>query len=134
MLTFAIILIIIVSVLLVLVILAQNSKGGGLATASGASQMIGAQRSSDWIEKSTWGLFIALFSLSLLVNVLIDRNNPGDSTLPNNPEVLESTDLMPMPEAGLEPTSDQTTPSEESEKGQVNEDVFEDKTDENTQE
>ena len=65
MLTFLVILILFVAVLLTLVVLAQNSKGGGLTDASAASQVIGAQRSTNWIEKATWALSITLFALCL---------------------------------------------------------------------
>lgn len=61
-------LIVVVSVLLVLVILAQNSKGGGLSSqfgGSGASNMIGVKKTSDLLEKITWGLAIALCVLSM---------------------------------------------------------------------
>jgi len=65
--TFIIALIVIVGVLLGLVILVQNPKGGGLATGfSGAHQIGGVQRTTDFLEKSTWYLTIALFVLCLL--------------------------------------------------------------------
>lgn len=65
--TFIIALIVIVGVLLGLVILVQNPKGGGLATGfSGAHQIGGVQRTTDFLEKSTWYLTIALFVLCLV--------------------------------------------------------------------
>lgn len=65
--TFIIALIVIVGVLLGLVILVQNPKGGGLATGfSGAHQIGGVQRTTDFLEKSTWYLTIVLFVLCLI--------------------------------------------------------------------
>lgn len=61
-------LIVVVSVLLVLVILAQNSKGGGLSSqfgGSGASNMIGVKKTTDLLEKITWGLVITLCILTI---------------------------------------------------------------------
>lgn len=60
------VLIIIVCVLLVLVILVQNSKGGGLASGFASSnQVMGVKKTSDFIEKLTWGLSLCLVVLCL---------------------------------------------------------------------
>jgi preprotein translocase subunit SecG len=73
-------LIILASLLLVGVVLMQNAKGGGLADGlSGASQLIGAKRSTDILEKLTWGFAIAVLLLSLSVNLYESSNlNAGD--------------------------------------------------------
>src|SRR4051812_6339074 len=62
------ILTIIVCVLLVLVILVQNSKGGGIQSQYGAAtQIMGVKRGTEFIEKATWGLAIALILLSIVM-------------------------------------------------------------------
>lgn len=72
--TLIIILIIIVCVLLVGVVMVQNSKGGGLASDfSSSNQIIGVQRTGDFLEKATWYLTIALMVLTLGSNFFIDR-------------------------------------------------------------
>lgn len=54
-------LIIITSILLVLIVLVQNSKGGGLVSNFAATnQMMGVRKTTDFLEKATWGLAIAL--------------------------------------------------------------------------
>lgn len=64
--TFVIVLIVIVSVLLGLIILIQNPKGGGLATGfTGANQIGGVKRTTDFLEKATWSLAILLLVLSI---------------------------------------------------------------------
>lgn len=64
--TFIIVLILIVSFLLAAVILVQNPKGGGLATGfQGASQIGGVQKTTDFLEKSTWYLTGLLFVLCM---------------------------------------------------------------------
>ena len=70
------ILIILTSVLLVLVILVQNPKGGGLSSTfgGGGNQIMGAKKTTDFLEKATWTLAIALISLSLLSSFAIPRN------------------------------------------------------------
>ena len=62
------ILTIVVCVLLVLVILIQNSKGGGIQSQFGAAtQIMGVKRGTEFNEKATWGLAIALIFLSILM-------------------------------------------------------------------
>lgn len=63
--TLVTVLIIIVALLLVLVVLIQNPKGGGLSAGTSANQVMGVQRTTDFLEKLTWGLAIALLALSL---------------------------------------------------------------------
>lgn len=65
-------LIILVAILLILVVLIQNSKGGGLASNFSASnQVMGVQKTSELIEKVTWGLVVALFVLSISLSFVI---------------------------------------------------------------
>src|SRR6478735_5861378 len=63
------ILIILVCVLLIVVILIQNSKGGGIQSQYGAAtQIMGVKRGTEFIEKATWGLAIALIFLSIIMS------------------------------------------------------------------
>lgn len=58
---------IVASVLLILIVLIQNPKGGGLASEFGsASQLGGVKRTTDFLEKATWTLAIAIAVLSLM--------------------------------------------------------------------
>lgn len=71
-------LILIVSILLILVVLVQNSKGGGLASGfSSNNQIMGVRRTTDFLEKATWGLAGALLVLCLFASpkaVTVDEN------------------------------------------------------------
>ncbi len=70
MITFLVILGILLCILLVLMILIQNPKGGGLSSGfSSSNNIIGVQRTGDFLEKGTWGLAIAIMVISILVNV-----------------------------------------------------------------
>jgi preprotein translocase subunit SecG len=63
------VLIIIVCLLLVLVVLVQNSKGGGLASGfAGSNQVMGVKKTTDFIEKLTWGLALTLVVLCLVAS------------------------------------------------------------------
>ena len=99
---FVIILIVIAAILLVLVVLAQNSKGGGLSSqfgGSGASNMIGVKKTSDLLEKMTWGLAIAVLGLSMAFNVMVPRPDSADDNSVNLDRAIEQQQTLPSLEA-----------------------------------
>jgi preprotein translocase subunit SecG len=72
-------LILILAVLLILVVLVQNSKGGlSQSMGSASSQLIGVKRTTDILEKITWGLAISIMVLCLISNFILER--PGTGT------------------------------------------------------
>lgn len=80
MLTAIIILIVIACLLLTLVVLIQNPKGGGIAANFVApNQIMGANRSTDVVEKATWILAIVLVVLSLATNFVRPDASEGVS-------------------------------------------------------
>ncbi|MBR0273315.1 MAG: preprotein translocase subunit SecG [Bacteroidaceae bacterium] len=64
--TLLVILVVIASVFMCLIVLIQESKGGGLASgfASG-NQVMGVRKTTDVIEKLTWGLAAAMVIFSV---------------------------------------------------------------------
>ena len=70
-------LIILVCFLLVLVVMVQNPKGGGLSSSfgGGAQQMGGVQKTSDFLDRSTWILAGLLLILILLSNISLDTGS-----------------------------------------------------------
>ncbi|MED5306914.1 MAG: preprotein translocase subunit SecG [Bacteroidota bacterium] len=92
------ILIIITCILLILIIMIQNPKGGGLSSAfGGGNQIMGARKTSDFLEKTTWTLAIVLVSLALLSNFSIPRNSSDEESIINfdepNDESIEDFDI-----------------------------------------
>lgn len=62
-----IVLFVIVSVLMCGIVLIQNSKGGGLASSFASSnQIMGVRKTTDFLEKATWTLAIAIAVLSIV--------------------------------------------------------------------
>jgi preprotein translocase subunit SecG len=90
--TFLTVIILIIAFLLGGVILVQNPKGGGLAAGfTGGASMGGVQRTTDFLEKSTWYLVVALFISCIIAgiyngnreaNVGIDESFLPSTTLP----------------------------------------------------
>lgn len=88
----------ITSVLLVLIILAQNSKGGGLSSqfgGSGASNIIGVKKTTDLLEKLTWGFGIAIVIMSVAVNILADKRQALNANSPNLDKAQQEQQTIP---------------------------------------
>ncbi len=79
------ILVVIVCLLLGLIVLIQNPKGGGLTSNfSSQSQLMGVQKTGDFLEKGTWILAISLMVLSLMINVVVKNgSSSADSQYDN---------------------------------------------------
>ncbi len=111
--TIFLVLIILVAFLLVIVIMVQNPKGGGLSSSfggGGTQQMGGVQKTTDFLDKSTWTLSIILIALILLSNIplLGTADNSGESrTLDTNQ--IENT--LPASQDATLPTLNDNTNS-----------------------
>jgi preprotein translocase subunit SecG len=93
-----IILILIVAFLLMLVIMVQNPKGGGLSSSfggGGSQQIGGVQKTTDFLDKSTWALATILIGLILVTNFTSLSNADSRSKVADD---------------GVVPTTEQTTP------------------------
>ena len=70
MITLITVLIVIAAIALVLIVLVQNSKGGGLSSGfSSSNAIMGVRKTTDFLEKATWGLagFIMVMSIVCVV-------------------------------------------------------------------
>ena len=86
------ILIIVACAVLMLVVLIQNPKGGGLGQTFGGfgNQILGVQRTTDFLEKATWVLISAVAILSISTMMFVSAPT-GTQTGPKS--ALENVDL-----------------------------------------
>ena len=99
------VLITIVCFLLIIVIMVQNPKGGGLSSALGGSQMIGGvQKTTDFLDKSTWYLAGTLITLILLSSLSF---NGGASD--TGSKVMDETAPTAIPAAPATTPADSKT-------------------------
>ena len=62
-----IILIVVAAILMIGIVLIQESKGGGLSSSfAGYNQVAGVRKTTDFIEKATWGLAAAMVAISII--------------------------------------------------------------------
>lgn len=70
-------LILIIGALLILIIMIQNPKGGLAANFSSSNQIMGARQTTDFLEKATWTLGIALVILSIATSFMMSNSSQG---------------------------------------------------------
>ena len=92
-------LIIVVCFLLVLVVMVQNPKGGGLSSSFGGGtgqQVGGVQKTSDFLDRSTWILATLLLALILISNVTLSTGEGiSDSKLIDDGSLQQTIPEIP---------------------------------------
>ena len=112
------VLIIIICLLLGLIVLIQNPKGGGLDSSFGsANQLGGVKKTTDFLEKATWTLAIAIMVLSIVSSSFqgstpIGVSNNSEEFLDQAPQQQQAPTAAPAEEAAPAPA--QQLPAEES--------------------
>ncbi|PIF05464.1 MAG: preprotein translocase subunit SecG [Draconibacterium sp.] len=114
-----IVLIFIICILLVLIVLVQNSKGGGLASNFQSSgQIMGVRKTTDFLEKATWGLAAALLFLSITATAFIPRTQAGVDESRVQQKIDNIVDPMQEPSfPTTAPAPAQSTPAPANEGG-----------------
>ena len=118
------ILIAIASILLIGVILIQKSKGGGLAAnVNNYNQFMGVRKTTDFVEKATWGLAIFICALSI-ATVFVSSTpsivdaGPQIKKLPTSetqaPNFGTQADQAPAAEAAPAASQEATVPAKEA--------------------
>lgn len=75
-------LIVVASILMCFIVLIQNSKGGGLAAGFASSnQIMGVRKTTDVLEKATWGLAIFMVVVSVISAYTLPSANQHESVL-----------------------------------------------------
>ncbi len=84
--TLFVILIVIAAILMIGIVLIQESKGGGLSSSfAGYNQVAGVRKTTDFIEKATWGLAAAMVIISI-VCAWVAPTATADSSVMENVE------------------------------------------------
>jgi preprotein translocase subunit SecG len=104
------VLITIVAFLLIVVIMVQNPKGGGLSSTIGGSQMLGGvQKTTDFLDKSTWTLGTVLIAL-ILLSSLSFTGSLSDNDLKTIDKTETATPATPKPATPAPATPTATKP------------------------
>lgn len=104
--TIFLVLITIVCFLLIVVIMVQNPKGGGLSSSLGGStQLGGVQKTTDFLDKSTWTLATVLMVLILLSSLSFNGGTSDSKIIENAPATPSAAPATPATPAPAAPAS-----------------------------
>ena len=85
--TLFLIFIVLAAVLMICIVLIQESKGGGLASNfSSSNQIMGVRKTTDFIEKATWGLAAAMVVFSVICAYTAPESKASQSVMENATE------------------------------------------------
>ena len=99
--TLFVILIVIVAFLMIGIVLIQESKGGGLASNfSSSNQIMGVRKTTDFIEKATWGLAIAMVVFSVICAHLAPTGKTESSVIEQQATESSNTNPNTLPNFG----------------------------------
>lgn len=103
-----IVLVILASILMCGIVLIQESKGGGLASSFASSnQIMGVRKTTDFLEKATWGLAVAMVVLSIVSAAFVTKATVEEAPI-NITVPAQSTDAENVPTF---PTTGTQTPA-----------------------
>ncbi len=91
-------LMVLAALLMCFVVLVQNSKGGGLSSSFAASnQIMGVRKTTDFIEKLTWGLAIFMVVVSIAISYVIPTTSVEESVMMNKALQEQKTNPLNAP-------------------------------------
>ena len=111
--TLLVILIVVAALLMIGIVLIQESKGGGLASNfSTYNQIGGVRKTTDFIEKTTWGLAAAMVVISVLCAYVAPQSATAGSVMEN----IEAPATNPnnLPGFGASQQKDAAAPAAEA--------------------
>jgi len=93
---------IVVAILLMLIVLIQNPKGGGIASNfSAGNSILGVAKTSDIVEKLTWGGALVIVILSLVSAMWNGApEDPATKTQNADPQIERMLENAPAPAQG----------------------------------
>jgi preprotein translocase subunit SecG len=106
--------ILVAALLLILIVLVQNSKGGGLSAGfSSTNQIMGVRKTTDFLEKATWGLAGIILLLSIVSAAFIPSQSEQDAIIaPQSVEQQAPAQANP----GFETSAPEAAPKADSAK------------------
>mgnify|MGYP002304391617 CR=1 FL=1 len=107
-----IILMVIAALLMCFIVLIQNSKGGGLASGfSSSNAIMGVRKTTDFLEKATWGLAIFMVVMSVATAYVVPSSSAAKDVLLEQAQKEQQTNPYNMPTGTAAPQTDATAPA-----------------------
>ena len=107
-----VVLMVLAAILMCFVVLVQNSKGGGLSSSFASSnQIMGVRKTTDYIEKLTWGLAIFMVVISIATSYVIPTTTEGSSVIMDQAVKEQKTNPLNAPAGFAAPQTDAEAPA-----------------------
>lgn len=107
-----IILIVIAAALMCFIVLIQNSKGGGLSSSYASSnQIMGVRKTTDFLEKTTWGLAAFIVVLSIASAYALPKVAKEGSIIMEQAQQEGATNPLNLPSGFAVPETDTEAPA-----------------------
>lgn len=108
---FLVILMVVAAVLMCFIVLIQNSKGGGLASGfSSSNEILGVRKTTDVLEKLTWGLAAFMVVASIATAYVMPSASQQDgSVIMEQAQQEEKTNPYNLPAGSTAPKAETTT-------------------------
>lgn len=108
---FLVILMVVAAVLMCFIVLIQNSKGGGLASGfSSSNEILGVRKTTDVLEKLTWGLAVFMVIASIATAYVMPSASEQDgSVIMEQAQQEEKTNPYNLPAGSTAPKAETTT-------------------------
>ena len=107
-----VVLMVLAAILMCFVVLVQNSKGGGLSSSFASSnQIMGVRKTTDFIEKLTWGLAIFMVVISIATSCVIPTTTEGSSVIMDQAVKEQKTNPLNAPAGFAAPQTDAEAPA-----------------------
>ena len=107
-----VVLMVLAAILMCFVVLVQNSKGGGLSSSFASSnQIMGVRKTTDFIEKFTWGLAIFMVVISIATSYAIPTTTEGSSVIMDQAVKEQKTNPLNAPAGFAAPQTDAEAPA-----------------------
>ncbi len=108
---FLVILMVVAAILMCFIVLIQNSKGGGLASGfSSSNEILGVRKTTDVLEKLTWGLAVFMVIASIATAYVMPSASQQDgSVIMEQAQQEEKTNPYNLPAGSTTPKAETTT-------------------------
>lgn len=103
---------VIAALLMCFIVLIQNSKGGGLASGfSSTNAIMGVRKTTDFLEKATWGLAAFIVVMSIATAYVMPTSSVAKDALIEQAQQEEKTNPYNLPAGTAAPKADAAAPA-----------------------
>ena len=102
-----VILMVIAALLMCFIVLIQNSKGGGLASGfSSSNAIMGVRKTTDFLEKATWGLAIFMVVMSIATAYVVPSSAVATDAVLEQAQKEQQTNPYNLPAGTAAPQTE----------------------------